>query len=151
MSTTPPVVPAPAPAKVSWLKRLGQVLATAAKDVVSFLGSSKVQTAEAQIANVAELLLPAEAPLIQEFQAIMGKIFQQAVVTESVAANITGSGKQKLDAVVAGIGPELNQWVANNFPGSKTISADVQKGLVNAIVALQNDITAPPASPAVKS
>jgi len=142
MATTP-VVPA---GHVSWLKRVGSAIYTGLKDVVGFLGSAKVQNAEAQVANVAALLLPAEAPLIQGFQAIMGKAFQQAVVSETALTSIAGSGSQKLAAVVAAIGPELDQWVANSFPGSATISADVKAGLVNAIVALQNSITIPPAA-----
>jgi hypothetical protein len=141
MATTAPVTPV----KVPWLKKVGSAIYNAAKSVVNFLGSSKVQNAEAQIANVASLLLPAEAPIIQAFQGVMGKIFQQAVVTETAMTNVAGAGAQKLEAVVAAIGPELDQWVANNFPGSATVSKDVKAGLVNAIVALQNSLTAPPA------
>src|SRR5258708_25029510 len=106
MATTP-VVPA---GHVSWLKRVGSAIYTGLKDVVGFLGSAKVQNAEAQVANVAALLLPAEAPLIKAFQGIMGKIFQQAVVSETALTNISGAGSQKLAAVVAAIGPELDQW-----------------------------------------
>jgi len=142
MATTP-VIPA---GHVSWLKRVGSAIYTGLKDVVGFLGSAKVQNAEAQVANVAALLLPAEAPLIKAFQGIMGKIFQQAVVSETALTNISGAGSQKLAAVVAAIGPELDQWVANSFPGSATVSAEVKAGLVSAIVALQNSITVPPAT-----
>jgi len=143
MATTP-VVPA---GHVSWLKRVGSAIYTGLKDVVGFLGSAKVQNAEAQVANVASLLLPAEAPLIQGFQVVIGKIFQQAVVSETALTNVSNAGSQKLSAVVAAIGPELDQWVANNFPGSATVSADVKAGLVNAIVALQNSITVPATPP----
>jgi hypothetical protein len=147
MSTsTTPVTPISTP-KVSWLKRVGSAIYTGLKDVVGFLGSAKVQAAEVQVANVASLLLPADAPLIQTFQAVMGKIFQQAVVSETALTNVANAGSQKLAAVVAEIGPELDQWVANNFPGSAQVSAATKAGLVNAIVALQNDITVP-ASPA---
>ena len=142
MATTPAT-----PTKTSWLKSFGHIIATAGKDIVHFLGSSKVQAAEQQAAAVAELLLPADAPIIQEFQGIVGKIFRQAVVTETALSNVAGAGSQKLAAVVGEIGPELDQWVANNFPGSATVSADVKNGLVNAIVALQNDLNAPPATP----
>jgi hypothetical protein len=136
----------PAVPHVSWLKRIGSAIYTGLKDVVGFLGSSKVQAAEAQVANVASLLLPAEAPLIQAFQSIMGRVFQQAVVTETAMTNIAGAGPQKLAAVVAAIGPELDAWVQNNFPGSATVSADVKAGLVSAIVNLQNAITVPAAT-----
>jgi len=147
MTTAPtPVVTA----KVPWLKFFGLAIGRAAKEVIAFLGSSGVQNVEAQAANVAELLLPAEAPIIQEFQVVMGKIFKQAVVTETASTNISAgtTGQQKLSAVVAAIGPELDQWVANNFKGSATIAADVKAGLVNAIVALQNSLTAPAVAPA---
>jgi len=73
----------------------------------------------------------------------MGKIFQQAVVSETAMTNISKAGTQKLAAVVSAVGPELDQWVENNFPGSATVSADVKAGLVTAIVNLQNSITAP--------
>ena len=142
---TSPVVAVP---HVSWLKRVGSALYTGLKDVVGFLGSSQVQTVEAQVANVASLLLPAEAPLIKSFQVIMGKVFTQAVVSETALTNVASAGPQKLAAVVAAIGPELDQWVANSFPGSATVSADVKAGLVTAIVNLQNAITVPAATPA---
>lgn len=145
-ATTPAVTAAP---HVSWLKRIGNAFYTGLKDVVGFLGSQQVQAVEGQVADVASLLLPAEAPLIKGFQALMAKIFQQAVVSETALTNVENAGSQKLAAVVASIGPELDQWVANNFPGSTTISADVKAGLVTAIVKLQNGITVPPAAPAV--
>lgn len=142
MST--PVTPVvPAAPKVSWLKKLGGALYTGLKDVVGLLANSKVQSAESQVANIASMLLPAEAPLIQGFQAIMGKVFQQAVVSETALTNVASAGPQKLSAVVSAIGPELDQWVANNFPGSAMISADVKAGLVTALVNLQNSITVP--------
>jgi hypothetical protein len=144
VSTAAPAVPATP--KVGWLKSVGLAIGKAAKEVVAFLSSTKVQAAEAQVANIAELLLPVDAPIIQTFQVVMGKIFQQAVVTETAVGTVAAAGSQKLAAVVASIGPELDQWVASNFPGSATISADVKAGLVNAIVALQNDLTAPPAA-----
>lgn len=141
----------PAPPHVSWLKRLGQAIYTGLKDVVGILGNPKVQAAEAQVANVASLLLPTEAPLIQGFQSVVVKIFQQAVVSETALTNVANAGSQKLAAVVAAIGPELDQWVANSFPGSAKVSAEVKAGLVTAIVNLQNSITVPtaPASPAL--
>lgn len=132
----------------SWLKAIGHAIAVAAKDVVGFLGNPAVQNLEGQAAQLAELLLPAEAPLIQTFQVLMGKVFKQAVVSETAAANIEKAGSQKLAAVVAAIGPELDQWVANSFPGSATISSEVKAGLITAIVNLQNAITVAPATPA---
>lgn len=142
MSTPAPPVVAPPP-KQSWLKKLGSVIWTAAKDVVGFLGNPKVQSAEAQVANIASLLLPAEAPIIQAFQAVMGKVFQQTVVTETAFANVANAGSQKLEAVLAEVGPELDQWVANGFPGSTRIQDATKAGLINAVVALQNDLMAP--------
>lgn len=137
---------------MSWLKSFGSAIATAAKSVVHFLGSPAVQTAEQQVATVAELLLPQDAPAIQGFQSLMGKIFKQAVVTETQFANISSAGPQKLAAVVAAVGPEFQTWIQNGFPGSAALDAKVQQGLLeqasNLVVALQNAITAPPAPPA---
>lgn len=139
--------PATPVAKVSWLKKFGSAVWNAAKEVVGFLGSTQVQTAEAAAAQVATLLLPADAPLIQSFQAIAGKIFHQAAITETQFTNVTSAGTQKLSAVVGAIGPELDAWVANNFPGAAKVQAATKAGLVNAIVALQNDLTAPIPTP----
>src|SRR5271155_3396114 len=111
-------VPAVAVAKVSWLKRVGSAIYTGLKDVVSLISNPKVQAAEAQVASIAALLLPAEAPIIAGFQIIAGKVFQQAVVTETALTNVANAGPQKLAAGLAAIGPELDQWVASNFPGS---------------------------------
>jgi hypothetical protein len=147
MSTTVPAVPFVAAPKVSWLKSFGRGIWNAASSVIHFLGGAQVQKLEVGLANLASLLLPAEAPIIQAFQGIMGRIFQQAVVTETQMANVGSAGAQKLEAVVAAIGPELDAWVANNFPGSATVSKDVKAGLINSIVALQNALTAPPAPP----
>ncbi len=137
-------------AKISWLKKFGSAVWNAAKEIGGFLGSSKVQTVEQQVANLAEILLPTDAPLIQGFQIIIGKIFKQAVVTETQFANISNAGAQKFSAVIGLIGPELDQWVANNFAGTAKIQDATKAGLVNAIVALQNDLTAPVTPPSTK-
>jgi hypothetical protein len=144
MATTPPVVPA---GHVSWLKRFGHDVAVGFKYVIGVLGNPKVQAAEQQAAGIASMLLPAEAPLIQEFQVVVGKIFKQTAVTETAMTDVANASGSKLAAVVAEIGPELDQYVANNFPGSATVSAEVKAGLVNAIVAFQNAITVPAAPP----
>lgn len=133
---------------MSWLKTFGSEIAKVAKEIVHVLASPQAQTLENDAATLAGILLPAEAPLIAGFQTLAGKIFRQAAVTETAMANVSGSGAQKFSAVLAQVGPELDQWVANAFPGSGKIQDATKAGLINAIVALQNDITLPAAPPA---
>ena len=57
----------------------------------------------------------------------------------------TGSGAQKLEAVLTNIGPDIDAWVANNFPGNKTLSVVAKTGIVNSIVAALNELVPPPA------
>lgn len=144
VSTAPTA--ATATPKVSWLKKVGQEIWTGVKDVVGVLASPGVQKAEQTAASVAEALLPADSQLIASFSTIAGKIFQQAVVAETSGAAAAASGASKLSAVMSAVGSDIDQWVANNFPGSAALSAATKAGLINAIVAIQNDITAPTAS-----
>ena len=130
----------------SWLKSAGLAIYSAAEKVVGFLSSSKVQNAEQSVAAIAELLLPAEAPIIATFQDIAGKIFRQSIVTETAFANVAGAGTQKLSAVLAAVGPELDAWIQNNFPGSQKLSDAAKAGLVNAVVAIQNELQPPPSA-----
>lgn len=132
---------------LSWLKAIGKGIAAAAVDVAHFLASPQVQKVEAQAANLAQILLPQDAPIIQTFQGIVGRIFQQAIVTETQFQNISNAGPQKLAAVVGAFGPELDQWAANHFPGAQQVSDAIKAGLVSAIVDLQNALPAPPAAP----
>jgi hypothetical protein len=133
MATTP--VPAP---KQSWLSKVG-----------SFLGKilGVVATEAAPIEKIAEpvalALLPQFAPLINEADGIFSKIVSEAVVAESAKAAVgqaTGSGAEKLAAVLTNIGPVIDGWVNSNFPGAATVSTVAKSGLVNAVVAILNEI-----------
>lgn len=128
----------PAP-KQSWLSKVGGFIA-------KVLGVA--QKAEPTAVTLAEALLPQFAPEIALANDLFNKIVKQAIVAETTlaaAGQATGSGAQKLAQVIAAIGPDLDQWVANNFPGQKQVSETVKAGLVNAVVALLNEL-APPAT-----
>ena len=128
--------PAPVVAKESWLKRFGHVVAKilgiAAKDAPAIA---------ALAAPVAEALLPQFASEINFSQDLIGKIAKQAVVTEALVASTgaASSGKDKFEAVLANIGPEIDQWVANAFPGVKQVSSLAKSNLVQAVVAILNE------------
>lgn len=135
MSTAPPAVP-----HVSWLSKvgafIGKILGVASK-------------AEPTAAALASALLPQFAPEIALADDIFNKIVKEALVAEaaaSAAGQATGSGPQKLEAVLANIGPVLDTWVANNFPGQHQVSAVAKSGLVNAVVAILNELAPPPAA-----
>jgi hypothetical protein len=133
MSTTP----TPAPHE-SWLSKVG-----------AFIGKvlGIAQKAEPTAAALASALLPQFAPEIALADDIFNKIVKEALVAEATAAAAgSATGPQKLAAVLANIGPVLDQWVANNFPGQKQVSDVAKSGLVNAIVAILNDVAPPPAA-----
>jgi hypothetical protein len=143
MSTAPsPVTAAP---KVSWLKHIGNFFVKLIKIV-----ATDVAPAEKIAVPVAEGLLPEFIPLITTADGIFSKIVSWAVSAETAVASggaTTGGGPQKLAAVLTNLSPVLDQWVASNFPGAKQVS-DVQKaGLINAVVAILNEIDAPVAAP----
>lgn len=134
MATTPPVP------HQSWLSKVG-----------SFLGKvlGIVQKAEPSAVAVAEALLPQFAPAIALADDIFNRVVKEALVAEAAmaaAGTQTGSGAQKLEAVLANIGPVLDGWVANNFPGQKQVSTVAKSGLVNAVVAILNELAPPPAA-----
>lgn len=136
MSTTPPVP------HVSWLSKVG-----------AFIGKvlGIVQKAEPSAVVLAEALLPQFSPEIALANDLFNKIVKQAIVAETTmaaAGTQTGTGAQKLEAVLANIGPDIDQWVANNFPGNKTLSTVSKTGIINSIVAALNELVPPPATPA---
>lgn len=127
-------------AATSWLSKvgafIGKILGVASK-------------AEPTAAALASALLPQFAPEIALADDIFNKIVKEALVAEAAAAaagQATGSGPQKLEAVLANIGPVLDGWVAANFPGQKQVSAVAKSGLVNAVVAILNELAPPPAA-----
>jgi len=135
MATTP--TPAP---KESWLSKVGAFLG-------KILGIA--QKAEPSAVAVAEALLPQFAPEIALANDIFSKIVKYCLVAETsmaYAGTATGTGAQKLEAVLANVGPMLDAWVAANFPGQKQVSAVAKSGLINAVVAILNEL-APPAAP----
>ena len=92
--------------------------------------------------------------MIQAGDSLVTKIALQATAVESVAAaagTATGTGAQKLEQVLQDVAPAINQWVQNAFPGAKQLTKASQAGLVNAVVAILNEVegtsTAPSTSP----
>lgn len=133
MASTP--IPAP---HQSWLSKVG-----------AFFGKvlGIAQKAEPTAVVLAEALLPQFAPEIALANDLFNKIVKQAIVAETTMAAVgqaTGSGAQKLEQVLAAIGPDIDQWVANNFPGNKVLSTVSKTGIVNAIVAALNELAPPP-------
>lgn len=142
MSSAPTV-----PAKKSWLSNVGAFFSKIIKVLVT-----DVAPAEKIAVPVAEALLPQFIPLIATADGIFSNIVKEAVTAETVqavAGTATGSGPQKLATVLAASGPLLDQWVAANFPGSKAVSDAQKAGLINAVVAILNEVEPPaPAVPA---
>lgn len=132
----------------SWLKSAGVAIYHAASQVIGFLASPNVQNAEKQAVAVAELLLPQDAPIIQGFQNVVGKIFQQVVVAEAGMSNVANAGPQKAQAVFDAVTSSLTQYVQNNFPGAATVDKELQAGLIKAIADFVNALPAPSVPPA---
>lgn len=135
MSTAP--TPA-APAKVSWLKRLGQFFGK----VLGVIATT-AQPIEKMALPVAQALLPQFAPLISTADGIFSSIVREAVAAESALAAVgqaTGTGPQKLAIVLQNIGPAVDNWVTSNFPGAKQISTAAKSGLVSAVVGILNEV-----------
>lgn len=133
--TVTPTSAVSVPAHVSWLKRFGQILGKVASVFVK-----EASTAEPLVAKVAEALLPQFAPEIAIADGLVTKITKQVIVTEGIAAaaSTATSSQDKLNAVIAGIGPELDAWIANMFPGAQKVATAEKAGLVNAVVAIVN-------------
>lgn len=141
--TITPIVP-----HVSWLKKLGHAIGVA----LGFIAKEAVPVSEA-IGAVVGILNPAAMPLILAAESIVSKIASQAAVTEAAftAVGQASNGPAKLQAVLNSVGPEVDAWVTNSFPGAAKASSLVKQGLINAVVALLNEVdgnlalTAPPA------
>lgn len=129
-----PVAPAP---KVSWLKKFGQDVLK----VITFIAGKAAPIAAAAGA-VVEAIDPALTPIVTVAENLVTKIANQAAITEVAfaAAGQASSGAAKLQAVLNAVGPEINAWVAAAFPGAAALSTAAQSGLVNAIVAILNEI-----------
>ena len=140
MSTpvTPPVpVSPPAPPKQSWLSRFGHevgvILGVVAKDALPI---------EKIAAGTATALLPQFASQIAYADNLATRILTQISTTEGtfVAVGQSTNSAAKLQSVINGTQSEIDTWVQNNFPGAAAISAGTRAGLINAFVAIANEI-----------
>lgn len=125
-------------AGTSWLSKVGGFIG-------KILGIA--QKAEPSAVAVAAALLPQFAPEIALADDIFNKIVKEALAAEAAmaaAGTQNGTGPQKLAAVLSNIGPVLDGWVAANFPGNKQVSDVAKSGLVNAVVAILNELAPPP-------
>jgi hypothetical protein len=136
MST--PVTPVVPPvAKVSWLKKFGAEVVK----VLGFVAGKAVPIAQAAGA-VVSALEPQLAPAISIAENLVSKIAVQASTTEAAfqAVGQASNGAGKLQAVLSSIGPEIDTWIANSFPGASAASTASKAGLVNAVVAILNEV-----------
>src|SRR5208283_3102973 len=104
---------------------IGKILGIVAKDAKPVADTA---------AAVATALFPAWGTLIAAGDSLVSKIALQATAVESVAAaagTASGTGAQKLEQVLTDVGPAIDAWVQNAFPGSKQVSAAQKAGLVN--------------------
>jgi hypothetical protein len=139
-----PVIPVVA-VHQSWLSKFGSFLGKA----LHFITGTGVAV-EKIVVPLAETLFPQLAPAIAAGDGIFTSIVKEALAAESTmaaAGTATGTGAQKLATVVGSIGPMLDTWIANNLPGAKTVSAINKAGLVNAVVAIINDVSPAPTAP----
>jgi len=131
--------------KISFLKHFGLVLGK----ILGFIAKDAKPIADTA-ASVATALFPQFASDIAAADSLVTKIAKQAIVTEALVAAATApaSGPDKLGAVLTNIGPEIDAWVASNFPGATAVSAANKAGLVNAVVAILNELKPASAAPA---
>jgi hypothetical protein len=136
MSSTAAVVAAP---KVSWLKKIGQDIGK----VLTFF-AQKAPAVAVEAGTVASLLMPQFAPEVTVAENLVTNIAKEAVAVEGAAAaagTAGGTGVQKLAAVVANVGPAIDTWVQSSFPGASAVSTASKAGLVNAVVAIMNELS----------
>jgi hypothetical protein len=122
---------------MSFLKKIGQQLGK----ILGFIANNAKPIAD-QAAAVAEVLMPQFAMEIAAADNLVTKIAKQAIVTEALAATASTAptGLAKLESVVSSMSQEMDQWVANLFPGATQISAARKADLVNAVVGIVNDL-----------
>jgi hypothetical protein len=144
MSASVQPIAAAAP-HVSWLKKIGNVVAKIVGAVVKV---------EPGIVRVAEIALPEFAPEIALADGLFSKALSLVVTSQGVftAVGQASNNAGKLAAVLAGFGQEMDAYIATNFPGAKALSLDVKTKYVNVMVAIANELdgeaiaTNPPAS-----
>jgi len=135
-------------AKQSFLSKVGSIFGKVLKAI-----TGAGVTIEKAAVPVAEALLPEFTPMIQIADGIFSNIVKEAVAAESVqaaAGTQTGTGAQKLAAVLANVGPVIDTYVAANFPGSAKVSDVAKSGLISAVVGILNELDPPgvPSAPA---
>lgn len=125
----PQPTPPAAPKKVSWFKRLCHAIGKVLNVIVT--DEQKIQPV---IVPALEAAFPALAVPIAAGAELATKIAKQILVTETVGAAVAGAptSNAALGAAVAGIGPEIDAWVQNVFPGAAELSAASKAGLVQA-------------------
>lgn len=126
----------------SWLANVGKTIGSVAKKILSFLGGEAKPVADIAAA-VATGMFPQFAPEIATADNLVTNIAKEAIAVEGAAAaagSATGTGAQKLEAVLANVGPAVDNWVASNFPGAKQVSAAAKAGLVNGVVGILNEL-----------
>ncbi len=129
-------------APTSWLANVGKVIGGIAKKVLAFLGKEAKPVADIASA-VATGMFPQFAPEIAVADNLVTNIAKEAVAIEgaaAAAATATGSGAQKIEPVLANVGPAIDNWVASSFPGAKQVSVAAKSGLVSAVVGIMNDM-----------
>lgn len=134
MSTSPaPVTAAP---KVSFLKRVGQLVGK----ILGIIARDGAPIAD-KAALVVTTFLPQFATEIGMADSLIDNIAKQCIVTEALTSGVAQAvtGTDKLNAVVAGIGPEIDAWIAAKFPGATQVSAAKKAGLVSAIADIVNE------------
>lgn len=123
--------------KTSWLTKIGQVIGKVVKAVATDAG------------KVADLAKPVAIALLPQFSSEITTadnlidniaLEAQAVEGTAAAASTATTGQAKLEAVLTNIGPDIDQWVAAKFPGATTVSNAAKAGLVNAVVAIMNEV-----------
>jgi len=123
-------------------------LSTIGKDfkaVFSWLGSAKGQAVVTSVEGLGETAAAAlgAGAIVQEGINLVNSWLNKIIVTETIAASAaqqTGSGDQKAAAVLAAIGPELDQY----FPSTTAAQATI---INNALVLVLNTLgaaTTPP-------
>lgn len=122
--------------KVSWLKHFGKVMGR-----ILHLVAADAQPVIDKAAMLASIILPQFSAEIQLADGIATRIVKQIIVTEAVKSGLDAAttGADKLAHAVAGVGSEIDQWVANMFPGAAKVSELGKSGLVSALTAIVNE------------
>jgi hypothetical protein len=129
-----------AAAKVSWLKKVGNVLGKILR-----IAAKGAAPAADMAAKVAEVMFPQFAPCIAAADNLIDNIAKEALTVEVMeqAGAAAQGGPAKLQAVLAASGPVIDQWIASRFPGANQIDPIKKTNLINAVVDIVNSIVPP--------